>query len=120
MMGAFLGAKVSGAAETVMKYLPLCLFSQASVAIGLSILAFQRFPGTIGNSIVVIVTLTTFVAELLGPSAVKYAVVKGREAGLNVTDEDILGKTRIREVMNETPLYVYENTHLKEILKVFR
>ncbi|MFA5287203.1 MAG: cation:proton antiporter [Candidatus Omnitrophota bacterium] len=119
MMGARLGAKYSGAPKTVTKYLPYCLFSQAGVAIGLSILASQIFPGAIGNSIIVIVTLTTFVVQLLGPSCVKYAVVRAQEVGLNITEEDVLRKTNVSHIIDKNPPYVYENMSLKDILNVF-
>jgi len=119
MMGARLGAKYSGAPKTVVLYLPYCLFSQAGVAIGLSILASQVFPGVIGNSIIVIVTLTTFVVQLLGPSCVKYAVTKAQEVGLNITEEDVLRKTNVSHVIDKNPPYVYENMPLKDILNIF-
>jgi len=119
MIGARLGAKVSGAPKTVTKYLPYCLFSQAGVAIGLSILASQVFPGTIGNSIIVIVTLTTFVVQLLGPPCVKYAIMKAQEVGLNITEEDVLRKTKVSHVIDKNPPYVYENMPLKDILNIF-
>ncbi|MBU1726877.1 MAG: cation:proton antiporter [Candidatus Omnitrophica bacterium] len=119
MAGAMLGAKVSGAPKSVVKYLPYCLFSQAGVAIGLSILASQIFPGNIGSSIIVIVTLTTFVVQLLGPPCVKYAVVKAQEAGLNITEDDVLRKTTVSQVIDKNPPYVLENIPLKEILNIF-
>ncbi|MEW6087597.1 MAG: cation:proton antiporter [bacterium] len=119
MAGAYLGAKYSDAPATVMKYLPYCLFSQAGVAIGLSILASQIFPGQIGDSIIVIITLTTFVVQLLGPPCVKYAVVKAQEDGLNITEDDILRKTTIGQIVDKNPPFINENIQLKEILKIF-
>ncbi|MFH1287568.1 MAG: cation:proton antiporter [bacterium] len=119
MIGAYLGAKHSGAPVTVMRYLPYCLFSQAGVAIGLSILASQVFPGAIGNSIIVIITLTTFVVQLLGPACVKYAVVKAQETGLNITEEDVLQKTTVGQIIDKDPPWINENTQLNEVLKIF-
>ncbi|MDD5562013.1 MAG: cation:proton antiporter, partial [Candidatus Omnitrophica bacterium] len=119
MIGAFLGAKGSRAPKTVIKYLPFCLFSQAGVAIGLSILCSQLFPGAIGNSIIVIVTLTTFVVQLLGPPCVKYAVMKAQETGLSITEEDVLRKTTVGKVIDNNPPYVYENMPLKGVLDIF-
>lgn len=119
MIGARLGAKASGAPKSVVRYLPYCLFSQAGVAIGLSILASQTFPGEIGSSIIVIVTLTTFVVQLLGPSCVKYAVVKAQEVRLNITEEDVMRKTTVSHVIDKNPPYIYENIPLKDILNIF-
>lgn len=119
MTGAYFGAKFSGAPASVVRYLPYCLFSQAGVAIGLSILASQIFPGAIGSSIIVIVTLTTFVVQLLGPSCVKYAVIRAQEAGLNVTEEDLLLKTTVGQIMDKNPPHVYENIQIRDILNIF-
>ncbi|MBN2453292.1 MAG: cation:proton antiporter [Candidatus Omnitrophica bacterium] len=119
MLGARMGAGWSGAPDTVRKYLPYCLFSQAGVAIGLSILASQVFPGAIGNSIIVIITLTTFVVQLLGPPCVKYAVIKAQEVGLNITEDDILRKTTVGGIIDKNPPYVLENSQLKEVLAIF-
>ncbi len=119
MVGARLGAKGSGAPKAVSNYLPYCLFSQAGVAIGLSILASQIFPGAIGSAIIVIITLTTFIVQLLGPPCVKYAIVKAQEAGLNITAEDVLRKTTVSQIIDKNPPYIYENIPLKGILAIF-
>lgn len=119
MAGARLGARYSGAPKTVVRYLPYCLFSQAGVAIGLSILASQIFPGAIGGSIIVIVTLTTFVVQLLGPPCVKYAVAKAQEVGLNITEEDVLRKTNVSHIIDKNPPCIYQNMPLKDVLNIF-
>ncbi|KPK97120.1 MAG: hypothetical protein AMJ95_10760 [Omnitrophica WOR_2 bacterium SM23_72] len=119
MLGATFGARISGAEESVSRYLPLCLFSQAGVAIGLSILASNNFPGMIGNSIVIIITSTVFVLELIGPPFVKFAVTKAGEVGLNITQEDYLQKTRVKEVMDRNPPLIKDNMPLDEILSLF-
>jgi len=59
-IGANFGARISRAPKSVQKYLPLCLFSQAGVAIGLSILAGHYFPGEIGNSVIIIITARSY------------------------------------------------------------
>jgi NhaP-type Na+/H+ or K+/H+ antiporter len=118
-LGANLGARISEAPKTVQKYLPWCLFSQAGTAIGLSILALQRFPGEIGNSIVVITTTTTFIVQLVGPLATRIAVTRAGEAGLNVTEEDIIRESKAKDIMDETVPLIFENMSLTEILKIF-
>ncbi|MCD6595933.1 cation:proton antiporter, partial [bacterium] len=119
MIGAYLGAKISGAPKSVQKYLPLCLFSQAGVAIGLSILAGQKFDESIGNPIILIVTAATFIVEILGPPFVKIAVVKAGEAGLNITEEDILIQSKAEDIMDKNIPVIYENMHLAKILTIF-
>ncbi|MBT3294627.1 MAG: sodium:proton exchanger [Verrucomicrobia bacterium] len=106
IMGANLGARWAGATVAVRKYLGLCLFSQAGVAIGLAILASMRFADitvggvSLGNAIIMIVTATTFLVQIVGPPAVKLAVTRAGECGLNVTEEDLLQSYIIGDVMD--------------------
>ncbi|MFH1771430.1 MAG: cation:proton antiporter [Candidatus Omnitrophota bacterium] len=117
--GANFGARISGAPRSVQKYLPLCLLSQAGVAIGLSILASQYFPGRIGDSIVVIVTATAFILEIIGPWFVKFAVTKAGEVGLNITEEDVAYMMKAEDVMDKNSPLIYQNTPLNKILDIF-
>lgn len=119
MAGAKIGATLSKAPKTILRYLPYSLFSQAGVAMGLSILAAQHFPGDIGNTLLVIVAATTFITQILGPPFTKYAVIKAGEAGLNVTEEDIIQESKARDVMDKNPPIIYENMHLMDILRIF-
>ena len=97
-IGSFIGAKLTKAPVTVQKYLPWCLLSQAGVAIGLSIAASNDFPDSIGPQIVLIITATTFIVQLLGPVCVKHGVDKAGEVGLDITAEDILTRARVQDV----------------------
>ncbi len=119
MMGANFGARISRAPRTVQKYLPYCLFSQAGVAIGLSLLAGQRFSADIGNAIVIIITTTTFVVQIIGPPFTKYAVAKAGEVGLNITEEDLIAKTKAEDIMDKNAPLIYEDVPLAHILKIF-
>jgi Kef-type K+ transport system membrane component KefB/CBS domain-containing protein len=118
-LGANLGARISRAPKTVQKYLPWCLFSQAGVAIGLSILANSRFPGEIGDSIVIVITTTTFVVQIIGPLAMRIAITGAGEAGLNITEEDIIRGSKAKDIMDTTVPLIYENMSLAQILKTF-
>lgn len=97
-IGSFLGAKITKAPETVRKYLPWCLLSQAGVAIGLSIAASNDFPESIGPQIVLIITATTFIVQLLGPVCVRHGVSKAGEIGLDVTEDDIIKRAKVQDV----------------------
>ncbi|MDH5684582.1 MAG: cation:proton antiporter [candidate division WOR-3 bacterium] len=119
MSGANFGARVSRAEKSVQKYLPLCLFSQAGVAIGLSLLAYQRFPEQIGNAIVIIITAATFILEILGPSFVRLALIKAKEVGLDITEDDIIRQSRAKDILDKQIPLVYENMSLGEILRIF-
>ncbi|MCR5437384.1 MAG: cation:proton antiporter [Treponema sp.] len=97
-IGSTLGAWITKAPKTVQKYLPYCLLSQAGVAIGLSIAAGNDFADSIGPEILLIITATTFIVQLIGPVFVKIGVTKAGECGLNVTIEDIKKNSRVTDV----------------------
>jgi len=117
-LGATLGARISHAPESVRKYLPFCLLSQAGVAVGLSIVAGETFQGPMGNIIVMVVTTSTFVVQILGPPAVKYAVQKAGEVGLNITEEDLLRQSRASDMMHPVPS-IRENQSITDVLAHF-
>ncbi|MEE3410895.1 MAG: cation:proton antiporter [Treponema sp.] len=126
-IGSMLGAWLTKAPATVRKYLPCCLLSQAGVAIGLSIAAGNDFADSIGPQILLIITATTFIVQLVGPIFVKYGVTKAGEVGLNITEEDIKKNTKVADVTwgndkicsQESPSIVAENQTIKEILDAF-
>jgi Kef-type K+ transport system membrane component KefB len=64
--GAWFGAVISKTTPEVKKYLGWTLLPQAGVAIGLSLLAEQKFPGY-GAEIRAIILCATLVYELIGP-----------------------------------------------------
>ncbi|MFA5259812.1 MAG: CBS domain-containing protein, partial [Candidatus Omnitrophota bacterium] len=119
MIGAYWGADLSNACEEVKKYLPFCLFSQAGVAIGLSLVASQSLNEAMGDMIIVIITMTTFVVQMIGPPCVKYAIVKAKEAGKNITEEDIVRAASVQELMDTRYPVIYESMPAKIILEIF-
>lgn len=126
-LGSMLGALVTKAPETVRKYLPFCLLSQAGVAIGLSIAAGNDFPNSVGPQILLIITATTFIVQLAGPIFVKYGVTKAGEVGLNVTEDDIKKNSKLTDVTWGTekicsaasPAIVLETDTISSILDSF-
>ncbi|MBN2439951.1 MAG: cation:proton antiporter [Spirochaetales bacterium] len=118
-LGAYLGSKLSKAPPTVRKYLGLCLMSQAGVAIGLAILSEKIFAGSIGDIIIIVITTTTFVVQLAGPPLVKLAAIKSGEAGLNVTEDDLLTSSTAADLVFKTFPAVESDTTIKEVLNIF-
>lgn len=126
-VGARLGAALTKAPETVKNYLPFCLLSQAGVAIGLSIAAGQDFAATIGPTIMLIITATTFVVQLVGPICVKYGITKAGECGLDITEEDLMKNSVVQDITwgnssicrADSPAIVSETTTLNEIICSF-
>ncbi len=83
--GAWFGARVSNAPDTVRRYLGLGLLSQAGVAIGLAIDASHTFAayGDVGARIgalaINVIAATTFVYQVIGPAMTKVAIFKAGE-----------------------------------------
>jgi len=119
MLGAFLGANISGAPISVKKYLPLCLFSQAGVAVGLSIVAAHLLDASVANTIIVVIACSTFVVQLIGPPCVKFAITKAKEAGKNITEEDIIRSTSVKELMDSQYPLITDETPAHTILEIF-
>ncbi len=117
--GSWFGAKISNAPASVRKYCGMCLFSQAGVAIGLSIIAGSRFEGSIGKPIILIVTATTFIVQIIGPACVKVAVHKAGEAGRNITEEDLVKSYTVGDVTDYSPTTIHQALTLSEILNTF-
>jgi len=93
--GAYLGARLSGAAATVRKYLGLALFSQAGVALGLALHVFEHFSRQgaagleLGNVVINVIAVTTFIVQIIGPPAVKLAITKAGEIPAKKGEADV-------------------------------
>ncbi|MFX1505953.1 MAG: cation:proton antiporter [Promethearchaeota archaeon] len=83
-IGAYFGASIVKAEETVRKYLGPCLYSQAGVALGLAVLISDKLATfgvpEMGLLILNTITATTIVFQIFGPLAIKWAVQKAGEA----------------------------------------
>lgn len=123
-LGSSLGALITGAPRTVQKYMRWCLLSQAGVAIGLSIASEQLFPKTIGPMVMLVVTATTFIVQLLGPVCVKRGISLAGEVGLDINEEDILRDGSVSDVIKEVQpdseaAYLREDATFDEIIAYF-
>ena len=118
VIGAYYGARMSGAPETVKRYLGMGLFAQGGVAVGLSIVAAHRFEATIGGDIIVIVTVTTMLVEILGPPFVKLAVTKAGEVGLGISEEDLIRSYKVADVMDPNPPVIHIDDRMEKIFDV--
>lgn len=116
--GIRFGAWLSGAPDSVKKYLPYSLFPQAGIAVGLTVLAVQDFP-EIGSILVGTVTPAVLLLQIFGPVLTKNSLQKAGETGLNVTEDDILENVKVYEILEPKPSYVHEDTTISEVLKLF-
>jgi len=88
--GSFLGGSIGKAQPQVKKYVSFGLLSQAGVAIGLAISISNRLIAegadlgnndiaALGHNIISIITATTFIVQIIGPSFLRYALMKTGE-----------------------------------------
>lgn len=124
MAGAYLGGKISGAKDTVTKYLGFCLFDQAGVAVGLSIAAYNSFSRAgfedAGLLVINMVTATTFILQFLAPPMIKYGIKKADEMYRNITEEDVIATYKVREMMDKDFTPIRENSRLHQILEIMK
>ena len=64
--GSWLAARISGEETVIRNWIGLCILPQAGVAIGMALLASQRFP-ELKNTILPVVIGSTVVFEIVGP-----------------------------------------------------
>ncbi len=124
--GAYIGGKISGAKNTVTKYLGFCLFDQAGVAVGLGIAVFQMFNSlgpearAAGILVISIVTATTFLLQLVSPAMIKYGIRKADEINRDVTEDDIIAEHKVGDVMEKEFPVLKENDNLHQIMDVMK
>jgi Kef-type K+ transport system membrane component KefB len=122
MSGAYAGGRWARIPKTIRNNLGFCLFSQAGVAIGLSLLAGIRFSDvmigdiSLGMAIPLVITTTTFFVQLVGPPCVKLAAQKAGEIGLSSSAEDLLAWYKASDAMEPTPPFGIQ-TRVKDILQ---
>ncbi len=82
--GAWIGATLSEAPQSVRRWMGIALLPQAGVAIGMALLASDQFPAY-GQLVLTVVTGTTVLFELFGPIGTRLAL---RRAELAKTNAD--------------------------------
>ncbi|MEF8833881.1 MAG: cation:proton antiporter [Halofilum sp. (in: g-proteobacteria)] len=80
MAGAALGARIAGAEPAIQRWTGVALMPQAGVALGLALLADQRFP-QLGETLLPLVIAATVIFELLGPAGTRLAITRAGETG---------------------------------------
>jgi Kef-type K+ transport system membrane component KefB len=117
--GSWFGAYISNSPAAVRKYLGICLFSQAGVAIGLAILAGEQLGGSFGEAVTLIIASTTFLVQIIGPPLVKVGVKKAGEVGLNVTEQDLIQTYHIIDVVDTKVPVISAGLSLRELITLF-
>lgn len=80
IFGAWLGAVMCGGEVTIRRWMGLALMPQAGVALGMALVAVQRFP-ELAQSILPVVIVSTVLFELAGPICTRYALARSGEIG---------------------------------------
>lgn len=78
-LGCYWGAELMHCDDNIRKYLGITMFPQAGVALGMSLIALQRFPGAEGLLIRNIVLFGILIYELVGPTLTKISLMKAGE-----------------------------------------
>ncbi len=116
--GAYFGAAYSGAVRTVRNYLGFCLYPQGGIAIGLLIMASNKFDADISSVMLLVVIIGAFILQVIGPIGVKLGAKKAGELGLNVTEEDLVKTYKVNDVMDTKTPTILSGMSLGEIIKI--
>jgi Kef-type K+ transport system membrane component KefB len=116
--GSYWGAVYSRAVPAIRRYLGFCLYQQGTIAIALLIMASHRFEGQIREMMLSVIIGGVFVLQLVGPLFVKIGIKKAGEAGLNITEEDLIKTYSVADVMDTKVPVISAGTSLSEVIKV--
>ena len=116
--GAYVGAVYSKTVPTVRKYLGFCLYQQGTIAIALLIMASARFEGEIRETMLSVIIIGVFLLQFIGPLCVKVSVRKAGEAGMNITEDDLIKTYRLSDVMDTDVPTIGAGSSLSEVVKV--
>ncbi|MCP4611026.1 MAG: CBS domain-containing protein [Planctomycetes bacterium] len=114
--GAYLGALYSKTVKSVRNYLGFCLYPQGGIAVGLLIMASQKFNPEMSSIMLLVVLLGAFVLQLIGPFGVKFGAKKAGELGLNITEEDLIKTKSVGDVMDTEVPVISAGMPLSEVI----
>lgn len=118
MSGAYFGAVKSNAVKNIRKYLGFCLYPQGGIAVGLLIMASQKFDEQTASLMLLVVIIGAFILQIIGPLGVKYGSGRAGELGLNVTEEDLIKKYRLGDVMDTKVPVIDAGMQLNEVIGI--
>ena len=116
--GSYWGATYSKAVPTVRKYLGFCLYQQGTIAIALLIMASHRFEGQVKDMMLSVIIVGVFILQFIGPLFTKSGVKRAGEAGMNITEEDLIKTHSVGDVMDAKVPVMSAGMSLGEVVKV--
>ena len=117
--GSYFGGLYSGAVKSVRNYLGFCLYPQGGIAIGLLIVAGNRFDSEISQIMLLVIIIGAFILQVIGPIGVKIGATKAKEIGLNITEQDLIKTYAVGDVMQKNIPAIDAATPLSEVIKAF-
>lgn len=126
IIGTYLSARMTGAPVIVQHYAGMGLLVQGGIAIGLAMMASARLgdvPLTddlmLGDLIIVTITATTFIVQLVAPALIKLAIYRANEIGRDVTEEDVIASLTVGDVMLDDVTALRESEPLTRVFEEF-
>lgn len=116
--GAWFGAVHSGAVPTIRRYLGFCLYQQGTIAIALLLMASSRFEGQVRETMLAVIIAGVFVLQLAGPFFVRIGTRKAGEAGLNISEDDLIQTYTVADVMNREVPIISSGSLIQEVLSL--
>ncbi|UCC96655.1 MAG: cation:proton antiporter [Phycisphaerales bacterium] len=116
--GSYVGAAYSKTVKSVRNYLGFCLYPQGGIAVGLLIMASRKFDSETSALMLLVVIIGAFILQIIGPLGVKFGARKAGEIGLNITEDDLVKKYSVGEVMDTKVPVVGAGMSLSEVIKV--
>lgn len=116
--GAWFGAVHSKAVPAIRKYLGFCLYQQGTIAIALLLMASSRFEGQLKDTMLSVIIAGVFVLQLIGPVFVKIGCKKAGEAGLNITEEDLIRNMTVADIMDIKVPAIASGLPLSEVIRI--
>ncbi len=116
--GAWIGAVHSRAVTTIRKYLGFCLYQQGTIAIALLLVASQRFEGQLRDTMLSVIIAGVFVLQLIGPLFTKVGIKKAGEIGMNITEDDLIRKYKVGDVMDTDVPVMEAGLPLSEVISL--
>jgi Kef-type K+ transport system membrane component KefB len=117
-LGAYLGGVCSHTVKTIRKYLGFCLYPQGGIAVALLIIASHRFKTDISGLMLLVVVIGAFILQMIGPIGVKYGGGKAGELGLNITEDDLIRRYKVSNVMQTDVPVITAGESLIDVLKI--
>ena len=116
--GSFFGSVYSKAIPAIRRYLGVCLYQQGTIAIALLIMASSRFEGEVRDTMLSVIIIGVFILQLIGPLFVKVGIKKAGEAGLNITEDDLIKTYKVSDAMETDVPVISADTSLSEVIKI--